>query len=419
MEEQAHAEAMARAEELNAVVARVDLPGRPDGPLAGVRVAVKDNVDVVGHPTRVGTAVLQHAPPARASALLVDQLRAAGAAVVAKTTMHELALGITNHNPVTGPCRNPHDPTRISGGSSGGSAVAVAVGAADLGVGTDTSGSVRIPAALCGIVGFRPTTGRYPAHGLVPVCASRDTIGFLARDVALVAAADAVVTGAGPLDVPDVHALRVGLLTVALEESSRAVVAATEQALDRLGATVVPVAAAEVFTIDAEVGVELIRDEVADLLDRHLRTTVGRRLADVVDEVRSGDVHRFLAHAVDAPPLADERRVELQAARLALAATYDRLLTEQRLDVLASPTTPIVAAPIGEDVLTDLDGDKVPTVGTYLSLASPAAVAGIPSISVPCGTVDGLPTGLQLEAARWADRRLLGVAAAVERALAL
>src|SRR5699024_554346 len=153
------------------------------GELAGVPLAVKDNIDTCDAPTTAGTAALQGRVPGSDSTA-VARLRAADGLLAGKTVMHELSLGITSNNAVTGPARNPYDPTLIAGGSSGGTATAVAAGMVPAGLGADTGGSVRQPASLCGLVGFRPTVGRYPTGGMVPLSRTRDAIGPMARSVA-------------------------------------------------------------------------------------------------------------------------------------------------------------------------------------------------------------------------------------------
>jgi Asp-tRNA(Asn)/Glu-tRNA(Gln) amidotransferase A subunit family amidase len=163
--------------ELNAFVTLADVPASgAEGPLAGVPIAVKDSIHVAGFPCTGGTPALRNWRPA-SDAPIVTILRKAGAVVVGKTGMHELSAGITSNNPAYGAVRNPHDPRLIAGGSSGGSAVAVAAGVVPVALGADTAGSLRIPAALCGCVGFRPTPGRYPNEGVIPLSATRDTVG--------------------------------------------------------------------------------------------------------------------------------------------------------------------------------------------------------------------------------------------------
>lgn len=187
--------------DLGAFITVVDEPRvpstRPDErmSLAGLPVAIKDNIDVAGLPCTAGTPALRDwRPPSDAP--IVQRLSATGAVVVGKTNMHELALGITSNNPTFGPVRNPYDTSLIAGGGSGGSAAAVAAGIVPVALGSDTAGSVRIPASLCGCVGFRPTVGRYSQDGVIPLSKTRDTIGLLTRHVEDVMLLDTVITGA-------------------------------------------------------------------------------------------------------------------------------------------------------------------------------------------------------------------------------
>ena len=165
-----------------------------NGPLHGLPVVVKDSIDTADLPTTAGTGALQGRTPTH-DAPVVARLRAAGAIVAAKSTLHELSFGITGNNAVTGAVANPYDPNLIAGGSSSGSAVAVATGVASVALAADTGGSARLPAALCGVVGFRPTHGRYPGAGVVPISHTRDSVGVMARDVDSVALVDAVLAG--------------------------------------------------------------------------------------------------------------------------------------------------------------------------------------------------------------------------------
>ena len=169
--------------------------GGPLGPLHGVPLALKDNLDTADMPTTGGTPGLRGSRPAR-NAPVVQRLLDAGAIVFGKANLHELAYGITNNNAGFGAARNPYDRTRIPGGSSGGVGAAVGARIVPGGIGSDTGGSVRVPAALCGIVGFRPTTGRWPQAGIVPISHTRDTAGPMTRSVADCVLLDRVVTGA-------------------------------------------------------------------------------------------------------------------------------------------------------------------------------------------------------------------------------
>ena len=212
-------------------------------PLLGIPIAVKDNVDALGFPCDVGTAALR-GRPVQADADLVVRLRAAGALIAGKTGMHELAFGITSNNAVTGAVHNPWDLQRIAGGSSGGSGAVVAARLVPAAIGTDTGGSVRVPSALCGVVGLRPTVGRVPGAGIAPISTTRDTGGPMARSVRDCALLDAVLTGdAAPLATIGLQGVRLGVprqpFWADLDSGVRAVCEAALDALRQGGADLV------------------------------------------------------------------------------------------------------------------------------------------------------------------------------------
>ena len=215
---------------------RAILPATGDGPLAGVRLAVKDLVAVGGRPLWAGSAARLDAPPEQADAHVVAVLRRAGAAVVGAVKLHEFAFGVTGHNTVFGTPHNPAAPGRVPGGSSSGSGAAVAAGEADLAIGTDTGGSVRIPAALCGVVGFKPSYGAISTRGVLPLAPSLDHLGFLGPNVRSVLAA---ATAAGvSVDGLVAQRLRLGVVRSLLDECDPEVAQAFNAALERLGPTV-------------------------------------------------------------------------------------------------------------------------------------------------------------------------------------
>ena len=232
--------------------------GAPLGPLHGVPLALKDNLDTVEYPTTGGTPGLAGNRPKR-NAVIVQALFDAGAIALGKCNLHELAYGITNNNAAHGPARNPYAPDRIPGASSGGTGVAVAARLAPGGIGSDTGGSVRIPAALCGLVGLRPTTGRWSQAGIVPISHTRDTAGPMTRSVADCTLIDGVITG-GPLEVASasLKGQRMGLprrhFWENLEPELGRICEGTLKRLADAGVTLVDVNMSEEAALDHEAG---------------------------------------------------------------------------------------------------------------------------------------------------------------------
>lgn len=281
----------------NAYISVVDDIALPlsDGELAGVPFAVKDNIDVAGTPTTGGSPLFARDVP-EVDAGVVSALREAGAVVVGKTNLHELAFGVTNNNATYGPVRNPLDVSRVAGGSSGGSAAAVALGTVPFSLGTDTGGSVTIPSAFCGIVGFRPTTGRYPSDGVINLSSSRDTIGIHARTVEDVRLVDRVVTSASAtIGVSDPSDLVLGTVTSRFEDMEPAVAEATQLALDDLrnsGVTIVELPMPDDLKLAATPGIDLVLYEAERLLAARVNNGRGQTgsIADLTDSIESPDV---------------------------------------------------------------------------------------------------------------------------------
>lgn len=399
----------------------LDATQRALRPLLGLPIAVKDNIDVAGLPTTAGSPALAgHVPRRHATA--VARLVAAGAVVIGKTNLHEFALGVTTNNVAFGPARNPYAPDRIAGGSSGGSAVAVAARLVPAALGTDTGGSIRIPAALCGVVGFRPTAGRWPSDGVVPISATRDTVGPMALSAAECALLDAVVCNETlTLAAARLEGLRLGVpRRLFWEDLDPAMAAAAEAALVRLAGAGVELVPCDV-AIDgdecARAGLVIAMAENLPGLRRYFESHGlpfdARRVAEAV---AGADVRAAFAHILggEAPTPADHAHA-LQVQRRAFQCAYARCFAEHRVEALIFPTTPLPAARIGEDDVVSLRGRPVSTFFTYTRNAGPASVVGLPSISLPMGLSEaGLPLGIELDAPAGADRRLLAIAMAIE-----
>ncbi len=404
--------ALASARRVDATVAA----GGDPGPLAGVPVALKDVLDVAGEPTTCGSRVLEsYRPPFTATA--VARLEQAGAVLIGKTNMDEFAMGSSTENSAYGPTRNPWDTGRVPGGSSGGSAVAVAAAMAPLALGTDTGGSIRQPAAFCGVVGLKPTYGRVSRYGLVAFASSLDQAGPIARTVEDAALATAVVSGVDPCDatsaavpVPDfvreaeggIEGLRVGVPWTLLQDGVDAgVMAAFRQALGDLeaaGARVVEVplpharhAIATYYLVaTAEASSNLARYDGV----RYGRRVEGSDLRSMYGRTRDAgfgpEVKRriLLGTFVLSAGYYDAYYLRAQKVRSLIRGDFDRAFAA--CDVVATPTTPTPAFRLGEKT----DDPLQMYLGDVFNVS--ANLAGLPGLSVPCGFVGGLPCGLQL-----------------------
>ena len=393
--------------------------GRALGLFDGVPVAVKDELDQRGYPTTVGTAFLGKSP-ATEDASVVARLRAAGAVLIGKTNMHEIGLGVTGVNPHHGACRNPHDPTRVTGGSSSGPAAAVAAGFCPVAVGADGGGSIRIPAALCGVVGIKPTFGRVSEHGAAPLCWSVAHVGPIATAVQDLAAGFAVMAGPDSLDpntlgrppvnvaalaaTPSLAGLRVGVFRPYFDDAEPDVVRVCRNALDALvaaGATLVEVSIAQLGLLRAAHLVTII-SEMAASHSRYLGEPTTRYGYDV-------RLNLALARR-----LAATDYVQAQRLRVGFARDFGALY--QRIDVLATPATGRTAPLIPPDALATGESNLAVT-DQILRFALPANVLGYPAISVPAGyDSQGLPVGFQLMGRPWEDAALFAPARVVEAA---
>ncbi|GLW94966.1 amidase family protein [Actinokineospora globicatena] len=369
-----------------------------DGVLAGIPFSVKDNIDVQGCATTAGSTLLR-STPAAVDATVVSALRHAGAVVLGKTNLHELAFGITSNNKAFGPVRNPFDPGKSAGGSSGGSAVSVASGVVPFALGTDTGGSVTIPAAYCGVVGFRPTVGRYPGDGVVNLSTTRDTVGIHARTVRDVRTLDEILTGERGASVAG---LRIGIPRNRFRDLSPDIAAVVADFLSTVEHELVDLDFTELDQL-ANTGNVLVFREAPGLLARH----TDHPRSDWLDHIASPDVRSIIAAMAE--PVSVEEYEAARADRWLLRQRYQEVFAQ--VDVVLSPTTPVPPPLLGADDVISLNGRLLPTFPTVTRNVTPGTVAGLPMISIPGGTTRaGLPVGLCLEARPCADARLLATA---------
>jgi aspartyl-tRNA(Asn)/glutamyl-tRNA(Gln) amidotransferase subunit A len=404
------------------------------GPLHGLPIAIKDNLDTKGIRTTGGTSILADWHPA-SDAHVVKKLKDAGAIIIGKTNMHELAFGITNNNPHYGPARNPYDPTRIPGGSSGGSAIATAAGLCSGSIGSDTGGSVRIPAALCGVVGLKPTVGRVGRGGLMCLSFTRDVVGPITRTVRDAALIMEVISGPDPRDsecvsrpVPrytaslksSLKGMRFGIprnffLDLVHSETLKVFDEAVRE-IRKMGGTVkeVRVAGTELYPT----AINMVLSECIYLIEEYLQAFDPEATIDKYLDQLGPDVQGFLGMQKGRP---DSRPVPgyvyvktVRENRRKMIAGFEAAIAG--VDALLTPTTIMPAARIGEDAETTLEGKSVPTFSAFTRTVNPFNVFGSPAITVPAGySRRGLPIGLQIAARWWEEGKLLAIAHAFEQ----
>ena len=374
------------------------------GALDGAIVSIKDLFDVAGEPTRAGSRTLADAPPALADAPVVQRLRAAGAVIVGKTNMSEFAFTGVGMNPHFGTPRNPADRDRLPGGSSSGAAVSVVDNMCEIAIGTDTGGSTRIPAALCGLVGYKPTKARIPADGAFPLSPTMDSIGPIAPTVEACAIADAILAGdqsRSPEPVP-LNALRLGILQGhPLDELDDVVGTRFEAALGRLASSGARIMDLNLPILDDMTRVQSVAT-IATVEAWHIHR---ERLA-----VRGEEVDPFIRRRIESgSAVSDADLARMLEERATLVGAMDLLLAG--VDAVVLPTTPIVAPTFAE--ISTLDGFRRAN-RLLLRNTAIANFFDLCAISLPMSR-DGLPAGLMLFARKGQDQRLFDLAASIEQ----
>jgi len=429
----------ARADELNAFLWVADgepAEPRPDAPLAGVPLAVKDLFCVEGVPSMAASRILEgYRPPYTATA--VRRLTAAGAPVLGKTNMDEFAMGSSNENSGFGPVRNPWDRERVPGGSSGGSAAAVAAGLAPWAIGTDTGGSIRQPASLCGIVGLKPTYGAVSRYGMIAFASSLDQCGPLTRDVTDAALLLRHMVGRDhcdstsldfpePIELPTADRLDGVRFGVPPELTGEGVEPGVRQVFDAAVATVEELGGGieEVELPHSPHGISayyvLAPAEASSNLARYDGVRFGPREGDgdllsIYEETRArgfGDeVKRRIMLGTYALSSGYYEAYYGRAQRVRTKIAEDFARAFERVDLILTPTSPTVAFRLGERT-----GDPL---AMYLSdyCTVPMPLAGIPAISLPGGLSEGLPVGIQLAGPAFSENRILAAAYALEQAI--
>ncbi|OHT18681.1 MULTISPECIES: AtzE family amidohydrolase [Sphingomonadales] len=382
-------------------------------PLAGLPFAAKDLFDVAGRPTLAGSRINLDHPPARRDATAIGRLTDAGANLVGLTNMDEYAYGFSTENAHYGPTRNPHDPTRIAGGSSGGSAAAVAAGIVPAALGSDTNGSIRVPASLCGIYGLKATYGRLSRGGSFPFVADLDHIGPLARDLNLLAVVYDHLQGPDPLD-PACAERPCDLVAPLLERSLPDLQVGVLEGWFRQGASDEALAAVD----HVASAFPQIRKVVLE------GTEAARSAAFCLTGMAGGSLHanRLKNRAMDFDPAVRDRllaglmlpaNLTFQARRVRRKFMREAVDLFREVDVLLAPATPCTAPRIGESTVM-IAGREIPVRANLGLYTQPISFIGLPVIAAPV-RLPGLPIGVQIIGPPWGEVKIFQAAAILER----
>jgi mandelamide amidase len=394
------------------------------GLLHGLPVPIKDSVNTKELPTTNGTRALYEFRP-KMNAGVLKPLLAEGAIVMGKTNLHELSWGWTSNNATFGAVHNPYDQTRIPGGSSGGSAAAIAARIAPLAVGEDTFGSIRVPASCCGVAGLRPTFGLYPNDGIMPITGGKfDQVGSLARSVRDLALFDSVLTGdLVPMTARLLKGLRLGLcpdfFQADLDSEVERVTSEAFQKLRDAGVTLVEIEAPEIFKAASDIAFAIILYETVPTFSQFLaEQQTGISFEQMFAQMGEG-LHQAMKSLAILPnrPSASDYEAML-AKREQLKQAVHRHFEDADIAALAFPTVMCRPPRIGEEVETEIGGRKVPLSTALVRNVALGNCTGMAGLVLPAGlTSDGLPVGLEFDALPGQDRNLLSLGLSLEDAL--
>lgn len=397
--------------------------------LIGVLIAVKDNIHVAGFTNSAGTPALAHFQP-QSSAPIIQKLVDHGAIIVGKTTLHELAFGVTGYNTSTQfqgviGARNARNQQHIAGGSSSGSAVTVAAGMVPIAIGTDTGGSIRIPAALNGCAGFRPSTGRYSQAGITPISHTRDTAGPMAHCVSDIALIDHLITDQTIQAPKPAEQIRLGISSYFWNNLEHDVKHQTEHALEHLlaaGVQLIPVELPELEHINQSISFPLVIHEGKHDLVQYLKDyKTNISIESIVEQISSPDVRAIFEqnilpeqisdHTGELHPVCVAYEQAMKVSRPQLLALYQKTYAEHNLNALIFPTTTVVA-PLANEHVSSMENFQ-----TLIRNTDPGSNIGLPGLSLPIGIAktSKLPIALEIDGLPHSDHELLAIGATLEQ----
>jgi len=396
------------------------------GALHGLPLPVKDSIDTSDYRTTSGTNALRDFHP-RNDAAVMQPLRGAGALVLGKTNIHEMSYGWTSNNQAFGPVRNPYDRSRIPGGSTGGTAAAVAARMAPAGLAEDTNGSIRIPAALSGVCGLRPTTGRWPQRGVMPITPLFDTVGPHARNVADLALLDAVVTGDTRLSpVSSLRGVRLAVspayYLAGLHPETDRVMRSALARLKEAGAEIVEADVPGLGDMVGAMNFQIQTYDSAPSMSAYLKEQdTGVTFDELLAQMSPGIRWVFENFSLPGGQYFPTRQAYEEARKVVrpkLQETFRRYFRDNGVQAVVFPSALCPATRIGEDAETEWGGEKKPIFLVYSRNVSPGNCASLPGLVLPGGlSADGLPVGIEFDAPIGKDRELLGLGFALEQAL--